>query len=134
MCLCEIVQTDLSFLKFFSSFLDCIVFFFFLLHCLQTATSISIRDNVRGGGGCYKEESGEFRQNLDACRALPTPFPNLSIKHKRIPIFCHRPNLNHFPSVAGSLPVYHTVTSQSNPQMRITKGLDIRYEKVLTPL
>lgn len=61
---------------------------------------------------------------------------DISIKHSKISIVssCQKPNLNHFPSVARSLPVCQAVTSQSNPQMRINQGLEIRYENVLSPL
>lgn len=83
----------------------------------------------------YKGRIRRVQTKSWCLQGSPHSFPNLFIKHRMISIFsgCQRPNLNHFPLVVVSLPVCWTVTSQSNPQMRIKQGLEIRYEKVLSP-
>lgn len=89
---------------------------------------------VAGCSITRKNQTGSHKILMPA--GLCPLLPNISIKHRKIAIvsWYQRPNLNHFPSVAGSLPVCQTVTSQSHPQMRINQGLEIRYEKVLSPL
>lgn len=82
-------------------------------------------------------------QTKSWCQLSCSAFLNLSkslhqTQKRSLSFFgCQKPHLNHFPLVAGSLPVCHTVTSLSHPQMRINQGLEIRYEeyeKILPPL
>lgn len=116
-------------------------FLFSRLYCFFYLTTFKQPHQYQSETTCEVAED-VTRKNQSSSDKILTPaglsplFPNLSIKHKRISIFsgCQGPNLNHFPLVAGSLPVCRTVTSKSNPQMRIKQGLEIRYEKVLSPL
>lgn len=93
--------------------------FVHLLHFKKRAILKAAGDEAWDGRRCHGEEWRAVQAEVSMSAGL---FRTPDHTHMtRICLFsgCQRPNLNHLPSVAGSLPVCHTVSSHGCPQMRV---------------
>lgn len=133
-------QTKMAAVEFQSFIVLKFFWFHFLFSSsapLKSCISNSHWQPCSGGESSVIWRNQESRQNLVACRALPTLSKSLDQTQRRSLSFLDVGGQIQTTSLecrGGSFPVYNTLTSQRNPQIRIKRGLEIRYRKVMSPL